>query len=68
MRPGWLVLAALVSLILGVAYGWNLAENSANVRYIRALAERHEATARYWETKTNDIITNNTLARERNKR
>lgn len=65
MRPGWLVLAALISLIFGVACGWNLAENSANVRYIRALAERHEAIAHYWETKTNDIITNNTLARER---
>jgi len=65
MKPGWLVvIAALVGLVLGVAYGWNLAENSANGRYVRALAEKHEASVRYWDTQTNNIITNNTLERK----
>lgn len=63
MKPGWLLLTAIVSMMIGLAHGWNLAENSTNVRYVRALAEKHEATARYWETKTNEIITNNTLNR-----
>lgn len=65
MRPIFIVPYALVALILGVAYGWNLAENSANVCYIRALAEKHEASARYWDTKTNEILTNNTLNRRK---
>ncbi len=62
MKPGWLILAALA---IGTLLGWFGADHSANIRYIRSLAERHEAVARYWDTQTNIIITKNTLERDK---
>lgn len=62
MKPGWLILAALV---IGAVLGWIGSGHSNNSRYIRSLAERHEAVARYWDTQTNNIITKNTLERDK---
>lgn len=63
----WLAAIALATVFGGIG-GWSLRIVTVNDRYIRSLAEQHEATKRYWDVHTNDIITNNTLARERNKR
>lgn len=69
MKLGWLLLTTIVAGLIGLAHGWNLAENSVNARYVRSLAEKHEASARYWDIKTNEILTNNTLeAKRREKR
>ncbi|QOX79824.1 hypothetical protein FY034_13080 [Trichlorobacter lovleyi] len=62
MKPGWLILLALA---IGLNIGFMWAEHTSNVRYIRSLAELHEARASYWEARTNDIITNNTLNRRK---
>lgn len=64
MKPGQSSLM-LASLALGVIIGFLWAEHTSNNRYIRALAEKHEATAKYWDVRTNDIISNNTLERNR---
>lgn len=61
----WLALVAIALLLGGIA-GWSLRISTTGDRYIRALAEQHEARSRYWDIQANDIITNNTL--ERNKR
>lgn len=63
----WLALTLLAAIFGGIG-GWSLRIATVNDRYIRALAEQHEARAQYWDIHTNDISTNNTLARERNKR
>ena len=70
MKPGWLVLVALVcGLLTGGIGGWSLRVSATGDRYIRSLAEQHEAAKRYWDTHTNNIITNNTLeAKRREKR
>lgn len=65
MKPGWLILAALIA---GMVLGWISKGHTTDDRYIRALAEKHEAVTRYWDVKTNDIITNNTLETERRKK
>lgn len=65
----WIVISLLVlitGLLAGIMIGWNARINASNDHYVRALAEKHEASARYWDTKTDDIISNNTL--ERNQR
>jgi len=61
-----MLLLVMLALLLGVLIGWSTRVNYSKDRYIQALAEKHEATARYWEAQTHDIITNNSL--ERNKR
>lgn len=65
------VLISLVLSVVGVSsgalIGWNARANATSDRYIRALAEKHETQARYWEAQAHDIITNNTLERERRK-
>lgn len=63
MKSGWLILLALA---IGMNLGFMWAGHTADVRYIRALAEKHEASARYWDAQAQEIITNNTL--ERNQR
>lgn len=63
MKPGWLNI--ITAVLVGVLIGQIWTEHRIDNRYIRALAEKHEATARYWDTKTNEIITNNTLERKR---
>lgn len=60
------LLALLNGLLAGIMLGWNARSGATNDRYVRSLAEQHEARARYWDTQAHDIITNNTL--ERNKR
>jgi hypothetical protein len=62
MKPGWLILLALA---MGLNLGFMWAGHTADVRYLRALAEKHEAIARYWDTKADDIISNNTLNRRK---
>lgn len=67
MKPGWLIWTVLifVAVIAGYVIGYNARANSVNDRYIRSLAEKHEAATRYWDTQTNEIISNNTLERKR---
>lgn len=60
----WLAAIALATVFGGIG-GWALRISTASDRYIRALAEKHEATAKYWDTRTNDILTNNTLNRRK---
>lgn len=65
MSPrAWLAFVAIAFALGGVA-GWSLRISTAGDRYIRALAEKHESSARYWDTKTNEILTNNTLERKK---
>jgi len=63
MKPGWLTITTAV--LVGVLIGQIWTEQRADNRYIRALAEKHEAQARYWDVHTNDILTNNTLNRRK---
>ncbi len=66
MSPrAWLAFAACAFLMGGV-FGWSARLATTSDRYLRALAERHEAYDRYLNTQADFIITNNTL--ERNKR
>ena len=66
MSPrAWLAFAACV-FALGTVIGWSARLTTTSDRYLRALAERHEAYDRYLNTQADFIITNNTL--ERNKR
>lgn len=60
----WLAFAGM-SLVLGLIIGWSVRVTTTSDRYIRSLAEKHEAAARYWDTQANNIITNNTLERKR---
>lgn len=60
----WLALITLATVFGGIG-GWSLRVATVSDRYIRALAEKHEATAKYWDTRTNDILTNNTLNRRK---
>jgi len=60
----WLALMLLVAVFGGIG-GWSLRIATVNDRYIRALAEKHEAATRYWDVHTNDILTNNTLERKK---
>ncbi len=60
----WLAFVAITSIMGGLA-GWSLRVSTVGDRYLRALAEKHESQAHYWDIKTNDIITNNTLERKR---
>lgn len=45
MKPGWLTITTAV--LVGVLIGQIWTEHRAYNRYIRALAEKHEAQARY---------------------
>ena len=69
MSPREFFLISLVLSIVGVSsgalLGWNARAHSTKDRYIHALAEKHETQARYWEAQAHDIITNNTLERNR---
>lgn len=65
MSPrAWLAFTA-TALCLGLVIGWSARVNTQTDRYVRSLAEKHEAMARYWDAQANDIITNNTLERNR---
>ena len=61
----WLAFVAIV-FILGGVFWWSARLATTSDRYLRALAERHEAYDRYLNTQADFIITNNTL--ERNQR
>ena len=54
----WLALAGC-ALILGGVFGWAARATTADHRYIRALAERHEAEASYYYTQTDPLIREN---------
>lgn len=60
-------LTIVLALLIGVLIGQIWTEHRTYNRYIRALAERHEADAHYWDVKTNEILTNNTLEAQRRK-
>lgn len=60
----WVLVVVAVGL-LAAEVGWSLRARSTQDRYVQALAEKHEAAARYWDTRTDDIITNNTLNRRK---
>lgn len=65
----WIIISLLVfvtALLAGVLLGWNARGGASSERYLRALVEKHEATAHYWDVKTNEILTNNTLERKGN--
>lgn len=65
MSPrAWLAFAACV-FVLGTVIGWSARLATTSDRYLRALAERHEAYDRYLNTQADFIITNNTLERNR---
>lgn len=49
----WLAACLLVAFI-GIVGGWTARSNTADHRYIRALAERHERIAEYYLTKTDE--------------
>ncbi len=61
----WVLVVIAVGL-LAAEVGWSLRARSTQDRYVLALAEKHEAAARYWDVKTNEILTNNTLERKSN--
>lgn len=62
----WLV-ACTLALGFGGLLGWADRVHTADDRYIRALAERHEAEARFFNLKTAELIQQNkgNIARER---
>lgn len=63
----WLALVGLAAVLGGIG-GWSLRVSTVSDRYIRSLAEYHEANKRFWDTKTAEILTNNTLDIERRKK
>jgi len=66
----WIIISLLVfisGLLAGTLLGWNTRGGTTSDQYLRSLAEKHEAQARYWDAQAHDIITNNTLERERRK-
>lgn len=51
----WLA-ACLLAASLGIIGGWAARVTTADHRYIRALAERHERIAEYYLTKTEQTV------------
>lgn len=60
------LLALITGLLAGIMIGWNARGSTTSDQYLRSLVEKHEASTKYWDTKTNEIITNNTLERKGN--
>lgn len=62
----WL-LVCLLALFFGGLIGWAARAHTADHRYIKALAERHEAEARFFNRKTDEMIQQNkgNIAKER---
>ena len=58
-------LTIVIALLIGVFIGQIWTEHRTYNRYIRALAQRHEVAAHYWDVKTNEILTNNTINRRK---
>ncbi|MDA8412991.1 MAG: hypothetical protein M0023_04295 [Desulfobacteraceae bacterium] len=54
----WLALCA-TAMILGALIGWSARTITTGDRYIRSLAEKHEATASYFNTKLDTMIQEN---------
>lgn len=57
------ILALITGLLAGIMIGWNARGTTTSDQYLRSLVEKHEAATRYWDVKTNEILTNNTLNR-----
>lgn len=65
MSPrAWLAACALAACFGGIA-GWSARVATADHRYVRALAEKHEAESRYWNRKTDQIINESELERRK---
>lgn len=54
----WLVFTLLV-LFFGILLGWSARTLTTKDRYMTGLAEQHESTARYYNERTDQIITIN---------
>lgn len=60
----WLAACGL-ALALGTLIGWSARVVTTGDRYIRALAERHEAERRFWNRKAEQIINENDIERRK---
>lgn len=52
-------LAIIAGFLVGSLAGFNITRLSEDHRYVKALAERHEAEARYWTSRLDETITEN---------
>lgn len=52
-------LIAVLAFVVGVGSGWNWKSESTSDRYLSSLAERHEATARYYNERTDQMVREN---------
>lgn len=59
MRTALWAIICVCSFVTGLGAGWQLKENTTRDRYISSLAERHEATADYFNQKTDQMIQDN---------
>lgn len=59
--------ATIIGLLIGCLLGWSARTTTADHRYIRALAERHEAQTTYYFKATDELIQQNKadIAKER---
>jgi hypothetical protein len=59
--------ACLLAAFFGFLGGWSARVGTADHRYIRAMAERHERVAEYYLVQTDELIQQNKadIARER---
>lgn len=51
--------ATLIGLLIGCLLGWSARVTTADHRYVRSLAERHEAETNYIYRKTDELIQQN---------
>ncbi len=63
-RQSWLAACALAGCF-GIIAGWSARVATADHRYVRALAEKHESEALYWNRKTDQIINENEIERRK---
>lgn len=65
MSPRAWAAACLLAAFFGGIVGWSARVATADHRYIRALAEKHESESRYWSRKTDQIINENEIERRK---
>jgi len=54
-----MIRATLAALLIGIGLGWAARTHTADHRYVTALAERHEAEARFSNHKTDQLLREN---------
>lgn len=57
--PRWSVAGVFAGLLCGLILGWTGRTITADHRYVRSLAERHEAEASYYYKATDELIQQN---------